>query len=285
MKLEKIISYANKASELRFVAMVRSLRATGCDLPVWVIPYDDDKFILPDNCLWWEMDEVTALINQYGLHPMKRKFQCLLTSNYHFVDADIVFLSNPELALKNLDGFISSCGHWNNPEHTFVPSTLKLFKEKSTTWQKSVFNSGQFACDIALYDFKTLKTAIQNPLHKEALDSHDQISINLFVFLSNIKVTNVTLPPYNRESSWAGDYSDHDFRHYWINESKKPYLVHWAGYKMAIDKPIDQLFLNYLTTTEKEELLIQLRVLKKNKSVNFFLRIYRFIKRLSKRPR
>jgi hypothetical protein len=38
MKIDKIISMANQKVRLRFLAMERSLRATGCQLPLWVIP-------------------------------------------------------------------------------------------------------------------------------------------------------------------------------------------------------------------------------------------------------
>ena len=33
--------------------MERSLRAVGCDLPLLVIPYDEDLFELPPNAEWW----------------------------------------------------------------------------------------------------------------------------------------------------------------------------------------------------------------------------------------
>jgi hypothetical protein len=274
LKLEKIISFANRSSEVRFRAMVSSLRDTGCMLPVWVIPYDNILFDLPDNCTWWQMDEVETLIKTSALHPMKRKFQCFLTGNYHFVDADVIFLRNPEDVLAGIDGFVSSCGHWHNPEHTYVPSTLQLFKQASTTWQKSVFNSGQFACDRALYDIDKLAELIRNPLYKEALDSHDQISINLFVFLSGITVTNVTLPPYSLESSWAGDYQDDDYQKYWANEEKKPYLIHWAGYKIAVDKPIDKLFTKYLTGQEKQVFITELANFEKSRAVSPLRKFY-----------
>lgn len=283
MILEKIISFANKSSQLRFLAMERSLRATGCDLPVWVIPYDDNRFDLPHNCLWWEMDEVTSLLKENELHCMKRKFQCFLTTNYQYVDADVIFLNNPQNTLKEHTGFITSCCHWNNPEHTFVPSTLKMFKDKSTTWQKSIFNSGQFACDKALYNMETLKEVVINPKHREALNSHDQISINLFVFLSEVKISNITLPPYNMESTWAGDYPDEDFRKYWLDNSKKPYLIHWAGYKVAVDKPIDKLFTAYLTKAEYEDLINQLDTYKETFKQHKKRKVFPWFKQIIKR--
>jgi hypothetical protein len=42
MKIDKIISMANQKVRLRFLALERSLRASGCQLPILVIPYDDN---------------------------------------------------------------------------------------------------------------------------------------------------------------------------------------------------------------------------------------------------
>ena len=255
MKLEKIISLANKNSEIRFVAMVRSLRATGCNLPVWVIPYDDNKFDLPDNCIWWEMKEVLDWLTANNAHKMMRKYQCLLTTNYQYVDSDIVFLRNPEDVLSEMSGFITSCGHWHNPEHTYIPDTVKFYKAKSTAWQKNVFNAGQYACDVSMFTFDSLKQTVENPLYKDAClnyKTYDQVALNLLVFLSGVRVNNLTLPPHHMESTWAGNYVDADYRRYWKDESNMPYIIHWAGCKMDTGRPVDNLFTDYLTPAERE---------------------------------
>lgn len=49
MKLESIITLASTEVRLRFIAMERSLRATGCDLPLRVIPYNANASKLPLN--------------------------------------------------------------------------------------------------------------------------------------------------------------------------------------------------------------------------------------------
>ena len=59
MKIDKIISMANQNVKLRFLAMERSLRATGCKLPLLVIPYDNNLFELPAGSTWWEVPEIT----------------------------------------------------------------------------------------------------------------------------------------------------------------------------------------------------------------------------------
>jgi hypothetical protein len=278
MKLEKIVSLANKKSELRFLAMVRSLRQTGCNLPVWVIPYDDNKFDLPENCIWWEMEDVILWLSTNNAHPMMRKYQCLLTTNYQYVDSDIVFLRNPEMALENFTGFITSCGHWHNPNHTYVDTTIKLYKAKSTTWQKSVFNAGQYACDIQLFDFNALKAIVEDQLHKEiclSFRTFDQVALNLLVHLSCVTVTNITMPPWNMESTWAGDYTDEDYARYWTNENKTPYIIHWAGCNMDTGRPINSLFTDVLTKGEKQEWFKYLDSSKK--STSNYKRVRRYL--------
>jgi len=286
MKLEKIVSLANKNSEVRFLAMIRSLRAVGCNLPVWVIPYDDNKFDLPENCIWWEMPEVISYLDAAGSHKMMRKYQCLLTTNYQYVDSDVVFLRDPEKVLSNASGFVTSCGHWLHPEHTYVAYTLELFKEKSTLWEKNVFNAGQYACDVQLFDFAGLKALIEsNPSVKEiCLNSrtYDQVALNLLIHLSGIEVNNLTLPPFRMESTWAGNYTDDNFERFWKDEDKKPYIIHWAGCNFDIARPVDRLFMDLLTNEEKQVLEAQLK--DKNKtSVHSIRRSLSRLKRMIKR--
>lgn len=259
MQLEKIITLANARTRLFFLAMERSLRATGCWLPLWVIPYNQERFDLPNNAHWWECPELEGWINRHALHPMLKQSQCLLTAQYQFVDTDVIFLRNPETVLAPHEGFISCCSHWHNPEHTYTSESLPLFKKRSTTWQRYVFNAGQFACDKTLYTVEALKEqAAAFPL--TCMPPHTaffqpQPALNLLVLLSGIAVKNLTLAWPHLESSWAGDYPGEDFESYWKNPEKMPYLLHWAGKKMDPNGPISRLFFQYLTQAEKASYL------------------------------
>src|ERR1700751_5291663 len=103
MKVDKIITLASSEVRLQFLAMERSFRATGCDLPIWVIPYNDHRFELPQNSVWWEIEEITQWLDSCQSHPMMRKYQCLTVGNYQFVDSDVVFVSNPYEVLKKAE--------------------------------------------------------------------------------------------------------------------------------------------------------------------------------------
>ena len=267
MKLEKIITLANTTVLHQFLAMERSLRATGCELPLWVIPYNDERFDLPQNAHWWENDYFYEFLNKNKAKPAMRRYACLTESNFHYIDSDCVFLQNPEKILTNLTGWVTCCCHWNNPDHTFTKESLIFLQKKSTTWQKSVFNSGQFACDTPLYSWDSLLDIIQSPEKCQTIlkdPFHDQPGVNWLVALKdNLNYTNLTLPPYNLESSWAGDYVEYPSR-LWENSVKMPYVIHWAGQKPDGSKKIDELFFKYLKKEEKDSYFKNLSIKKVN---------------------
>lgn len=255
MRLEKIISMASEKVRLRFLAMERSLREVGCDLPLWVIPFDDSRFELPTNAIWWEMPEITDWLHGAGAHPVMRKYQCLTEANYQFVDSDVILLRNPAIVLEDQSGFVTSCCHWRCVGDTVTRDSYEIMKARTTTWHRSVFNTGQYACDRALYSVADLKTtAARSDLAYTCLHIpyHEQPGLNLFVFESGIEVNNLTLPPVRMESTWAGDYPA-DFRHFWCDEKTSPYLIHWAGTDMAVPRPINELFYRYLSPAERAE--------------------------------
>ncbi len=254
MKLEKIITLANAGVRLRFLAMERSLRAVGCDLPLLVIPYDEKKFELPPNASWWTTP-IRDWLQHERAHPLMFKHQCMTTGNYHYVDSDVIFLKNPAEVLAAHDGFITSCGHWHNPEETVTPESKATLQSLSTCWPRNVFNSGQFACDRVLYTEDELKRTCLDPRHENTClrVPYDQSALVLLANLTDIPIRNLTLPPTCMESTWAGDYPDGDYKRFWRDESRMPYLIHWAGCKMSDDRPIHELFTQYLTLAELTE--------------------------------
>ncbi len=255
MHLEKIVTLANEKVRLRFLAMERSLRAVGCDLPVWVIPYDDSLFELPKGAEWWEIPEMTGWLRDWKTHPTMRKYQCLTISGYQFVDADVVFLRDPAKVLQEAEGFVTSCGHWHDPMETVTPESMTFLKKKSTTWQKGVFNTGQWACDRQLFSFGGLKERAEESGFKSScllFPFHEQPGVNMLVNSADVPISNLTLPPYNMQSTWAGDYSG-PYRSYWRTERETPYLIHWAGVPMEVLRDINELFYKYLTPAERLE--------------------------------
>lgn len=256
MQLDRIFSLANAQVRLQFTAMERSLRAVGCDLPLHVIPYDDNLFDLPPNATWHVDASVFGWLKHYGCHPTMRKYVCLLQSNYHFLDADIVLLKNPEDVVSCLSGLVASCTEWAKPQWTYTPSSASLFASRTSTWMREVFSTGQFAIDRQLYTAESLHNTATSPAFAEACiryPHHEQPGINQLVLSTDIPRTNLTLPPHDMQSTWAGDYPG-EYEHLWSDPAKKPYLIHWAGPEIIdIDRPINRLFYEYLTAVEFRE--------------------------------
>ncbi len=255
MQLDKIISMANQKVRLPFLAMERSLRATGCKLPLWVIPYDDNLFDLPTGSHWWRIPEIADWLGREKAHPVMGKYQCLTTENYQFVDSDICFLRDPEEVLAPFSGFVTSCGHWRDTAGTCTLESQTWLAKRSTLWHRDVFNTGQFACDRILY---TPQSLIDRAMQPDFISTcvrwvhNEQPGLDLLVLASEIEVNNLTLPPLRMESTWAGDYPG-EYTHYWQNPQRKPYLIHWAGMEMDTPRPINKIFYQFLTPEEKME--------------------------------
>ncbi|MCC5833748.1 MAG: hypothetical protein JJU20_03360 [Opitutales bacterium] len=288
MQLQSIITLASKPVELMFRAMERSLRATGCDLPVRVIPFSDDRFDLPEGSEWWEIPEFISWIDTAGRRPVMRKYQALLGSNYQFVDTDVIFLRNPQDVLSPHSGFVTSCTHWHNPDQTVTSESRAILQNRSTIWQSRVFNTGQFASEEQLYTLNDLKKVAADKRYRRTIleDSfHEQPGINLLVNLSRTPITNRTLTPMQMESTWAGDYLDEDYNRYWVDEEKKPYLIHWAGRKMQEDQAIAQLFFQYLSKEEREDFINQNSIPEERNTITLRLKraIRLFLRELRKK--
>lgn len=257
MELNCIISLASSRVRLSFTAMERSLREVGCDLPLRVIPFNDDRFELPANAEWWVLPEVRQWVNaspaSARAHGVMHKYQTLLVGGYLFVDSDVVFLRDPREVFAAESGFVTCCGHWHNPDHTCTAETKAWMRRQTTVWQSAVFNSGQFACDRPLFEFANLRrTAESAGMRATCLGNrfHEQPGMNALVFASGVDVTNLTLPPRRLESSWAGDYTGRDYADYWQDRNRMPCFLHWAGRKPDGGLPIDELFYRQLRGEE-----------------------------------
>ncbi len=258
MQIDKIICLASEEVRLPFLAMERSLRATGCRLPIWLIPHDDDGwFDLPPGAQWWRLPAITEWLAAEQAHRRLRKFQCLTVGNYLFADTDVIFLRNPEDVLRPYAGLVASCTEWNKPENTHTRQSRALMSRRSSTWLRRVFNSGQFACDRPLFEsVESLKAVATHRDYRKTCLRYpaDQPAMNLLAFHADVPVTNLTLPPICMESTWAGDYPG-DYEALWRDRERTPFLIHWAGRLLELedDRPINALFHHHLSVAERAE--------------------------------
>ena len=271
--------------------MERSLRATGCDLPLKVIPFDDQLFDLPKNSEWLRYGGALSTLKEIGTHPCHQRYAVMTESGYQYADTDIVFLRNPSDVLADHNGFVATCTQWKLPHYAVYPASESYLRSQSSTWPLRIFNSGQFASEHALYSPQALMDSLSQPEFQStffpAQAPWDQPGFNLLVHQSSTHVTNVTLPPHNHPSTWAGDYSD-DYKQVWENEGQAPFLVHWAGQVLDQKRPINELFFEFLTRDElaawkkKQELRLKKRTAAYRKSLSVVGRAVHDVKQIGK---
>jgi len=259
MKATRVVTLANDIVRLQFLAMERSLRATGCDLPLHVIPYDESRFPLPKNAEWLEDDELFALVHSVDAVPLCRKYLAFTVSNSAFFDCDIIHIRDPRVWLAPLpeDVFVVADTEWNKTRWTFTKETGELYAAKTTLWLLDNFNSGFFAQGNALVSFENIKTMLTDPrnwkLRKGKLPSSgEQPGANLLIHQSGAKVINLCLPPYRMESTMAGDYPA--AYESILSGPHGPAFIHYAGVGRNLDAPVARLIFEHLNQEEAAEM-------------------------------
>lgn len=253
MQITQIITQANKTVELDFRVMERSLRSCGCDLPLRVIPYDEQRFDLPNNSTWLEFDGPLACLPSLAKHPCHQRYGVLSLGNYQYADTDIVFLRDPASVLSEFSGFLGTCTQWQDPSRAVTQESQRFFASHSANWALRMFNSGQFACESPVYSSDELLAQLRDPTHFATLfldiPPWDQPGFNLLVFLKDVPYQSLTMPPVGMESSFAGHYGD-NYEAIWKRAARPPYLIHWAGPCLDENLPINELFFSFLTRQE-----------------------------------
>jgi hypothetical protein len=250
MKIDRIITLASNKVRIQFLAFERSLRAVGCDLPLLVIPYKNDRFDLPPNSEWWYDKDFTSWLQQRNAHPLMVKYLCLAEANYAFFDSDVCFIEDISKPLAHQDGFVVADTEVTKPAFSSTRETADVLARRTSLWSLRLFNVGHFACDIPLYSRTDLQSTCEK-YRETCLDCHiEQPGINLLVLLTGVTITNLCLPPYNMESTMAVDYPG-AWENIW-KEGRRPYFIHYAG-RVLGRYPISRIFYHYLTQAERKE--------------------------------
>ena len=254
MKIDKIITLANRKVRLPFLVMERSLRAVGCDLPLLVIPYDDDLFELPPNAEWWESRKFSDWLRRNQGHRTMAKYRCLSQENYSYFDTDLLILDDFRSILARHQNFVVADTEWSKPFCNTTPDSAVILSERTSLFRLKIFNSGHFSCDRRLYTEDEIMEVSEKPQYRSTCleyPLHEQPGINLLVALSNIEITNLSLPPNDMGSTMAVDYYGE-----WkslLQGDKRPYFMHYAGSVLLEDLPINRLFYDFLTSAERTE--------------------------------
>ncbi len=258
MKIDSIISMANAKVRLQFLAMARSLRAAGCDLPLFVIPYDDSRFPLPENAQWIEDEGLFAVIQKSAALPITRKYLALTQSNSAYFDSDIIHLRDPKKWLEPVseDAFaVADTRMALFLRWTFTPETRELYQSKSTLWLLDNFNSGFFAHAAPIGEMAQIKeffAAYGNMVRGQTPTRGEQEGANFLVHQSGRRVFNLCLPPQRMESTMACDYSG-NFEAV-MRTPNAPAFMHYAGPGRNLDAAPARLIFEHLTASESAEM-------------------------------
>jgi hypothetical protein len=259
MRIDKIVVLADKRAELQLHVFVRSLRDVGCKLPVWIIPFKARDFKPPAGSQWIDAggSKLLAFLRQNAAHPLYCKYIALLQSHCAYFDTDIILLREPQewLVLAPPDAFVVADTEWAKNRWTFSDDSLQFLEALSTCWQLLTFNSGFFAFENALYKEEELLAVIQKPefrstcLERKARPI-DQPAINWLVLLKQRRVFNFNLPPQSMESTMAVDYGAAQPEKVLSNPAAPPF-IHYAGPVFEAGLPVTELFVSYLTKSER----------------------------------
>jgi hypothetical protein len=259
MELKRIVSLANAKVRLQFLAMERSLRATGCDLPLLVIPYDDTRFPLPENAQWIENEELFALIAETAALKMCRKYLAFTLDHSAYFDSDIIHIRDPRDWLEPLPDnlFVIADTEWSKARWTFTAETRVRYESKTTLWLLDNFNAGFFAHAKPAATIALIRKFLTDPLNRNLArgkvpSGGEQESSNFLVHLGGLEVVNLCLPPFRMESTMACDYPE-DFEPI-LRRANPPAFVHYAGSGRNLDAPVARLIFDHLTASEASEM-------------------------------
>jgi hypothetical protein len=149
MKIDKIISLANRKVRLPFLVMERSLRAVGCDLPLLVIPYDEDLFELPPNAEWWGSRKFSDWLQRNHGHRMMAKYLCLTEENYSYFATDLMILEDFRSILTDHHDFVVADTEWSKPCNTTRVRCNP--SQRSSLFRLKIFNAGHFSATGAVH--------------------------------------------------------------------------------------------------------------------------------------
>ena len=180
------------------------------------------------------------------------KYRCLTEANYVYFDTDICVLDDFRPVLTQQTNFVVADTEWSKPGWAASPESTAILAKKSSLWMLNLFNAGHFACDQALYSEEEIQSLSEK--HRQTCleyPHHDQPGINLLVSFTNIKVTNLCLPPHRMESTMAVDYPG-EWEGIWSN-GRRPYFMHYAGSALNQKIPISRLYYDFMTKAERAE--------------------------------
>jgi hypothetical protein len=254
------------------IALLSSLRLHDPDIPVFMIPFDENHQyiagvlkeyyqveLFPDLDF---LDEFTKTIGEIfprdflKLPNKMRKLSAWFgpLDEFLYIDTDIVLfrpISEALDFLKNADFLTCDFHHQGRGlNDVFSPTILELQLFSETELQ-DVFNSGFWGSRKGLLSLETMKSLLQDcASHREYFDfsngTTDQPVMNYLVLKSMPRRLNITRAVDHEPGSWGGSSHFVEKEAHILFDGDRPLrYLHWAGTPMRPGGPYRELWEYY----------------------------------------
>ncbi len=271
MKRRGILLVANKRSQSLCYNLVRSIRITGCELPITIIHFGgdaiDSEYLLKEcKCLNHSMLPASGLGLVEKLSEVLK--DCPKGFLYRFIgwylDWDqFIYSDNDIVAISNWTDLFDKLEENDDLLHADLEYTTKgIYNYKVPQKVKEIFSESVFDKEVTAGHFlvnikqkhidhliNTINWFKKNP---DIPKFHDQALLNICIHLHDWKTINLCQGPYMYLSSWHGDYKNSfDFASKVAMAQGRITHIHYSGYTPVGLFPMEELLKIDATVNER----------------------------------
>jgi hypothetical protein len=265
MSAAAIYLVANRRSERDCANLVHSIRSSGCQLDIVVIPFGGDG--LRNPCLLKEVRvmspqefpaegrkfvEALSSVLSYCPQGFLRRFLAFFGPHERFIysDNDVVALCDWTELLQHLDKHdlvhadeeYTTAGRFN---FRLPAACVESFGLGSL---ERAITAGHFAAKrLPVFPESMIRALEWMRDHADACYLQDQTMMHIGALMGNWNCLNLCKEPHNWLSSWAGDYANTLALLHKVRAGGRISHLHYSGFStVELVKPIDELLMSNL---------------------------------------
>jgi hypothetical protein len=263
------------------IALLNSIRLYDTQVPVYLIPYDDNYSrvaqdlaarhqveLFPDleflNKLYSNICEIFGegfFARPNNLKKLVQWFGPL--EEFLYIDTDIVVFSPIVETLNYLNEyeFVNCDFHYKGRKLEDIFNPIVFEKGIFTSRElEDVFNGGFWGSRRDLFSESELYELLREAAaHREYFDFERKTTcqpiLNWLVLKATTKRLNLVKPPYQEPGSWAGSPHFEEKEHILYDKDTPLRYLHWAGQPMKLGGPYRELWEYYRYLGEEKPLI------------------------------